>query len=302
VITYKDNLPLMQLDEIFSRSNFFFSGYFRIPKDRTKSIFVYQNNTLETELLDAIIFPCGGIKENKHKIIHKVLSPGDLLLLDTEEISSLLGDGTEGSIFLCLKGPEFKEAVAVKDLMLNWASVAGGSTFAVGPFAEINAGPNKAKKSFFMSAPIVCSKERGVKSVNVLINHSSDPAYDDTIMLTPQLSNLNGEVIVGQPFQIPPFGMFVVDIEKYFGSDGVTLLNRTNGYGAITAQHLGHILPSYFFQTDVEGNIICGNHTQPPTGIFAGRPLPQLFKEKIKQMFPWIVYLRAKRAESAGLK
>lgn len=295
VITYKVTFNLTMFNEIFSRSNFFFSGYFRIPKERIKNLLIYQNDTEKTETIDALIFPLGGVRKNNYKIIHKILAPGEALVLDTEEMSVLLGGETEGSVFLCLQGPSFKEAMTVKDLLLNWESSVGGSVFAVGPFPDLNIAATKAKKSFFMFCPLIFDKGSGVKNLNILLNHSSDPAYNDTIEITPHLNNLKGESIVGNSVIIPPFGTGIIDVEVHFGKEGMALLARTGGYGGMTIQHVGHIFASYFFQANEHGDIICGNHTQPPIGIFGtSMTFRQLFKGEVKRMFPWVISLRKK--------
>lgn len=280
-------------NEIFTRSNFFFSGYFRMSEDHVEDPFVYQNNSEETEILDAILFSCDGINDKKWKILSTVLLPGQSLSLGAKEVRSLLPGVKEGSILLCLKGPRFKDAVRLKDLMMNWSSKAGGSFFAIGPFSEVNPAATKAKKSFYMFCPLA-SRKNGTKNFNVFVNHSSDHEYTDTVELVPQLSNLNGAVIVGAPLRIPPFGTFVMDVEKYFGKAGVALLDKTDGYGGITVQHVGHILASYFFQADTEGNIVCGNHTQAAFGILGGPSFRGMFKDEIKRLFPFIVSLRTK--------
>jgi hypothetical protein len=282
------------LTEIFSRSNFFFSGYFRISEDYEKSYFVYQNDSLDKEIIDVILFPIGGIAENPGQVIHKELSPGESLILDTDHVRALIGEVFEGSFFLCLQGPQFKDAVALKDLMVNWSSQSGGSFFATGPVSEMNLPINKAKKGFYMFSPIVVDASRKIRSVNVIHNHSSDPYYADTIEIVPRLSNLDGETIVGQASLIPPYGSLVIDTQEYFGKAGVDLLQKTGGYGALTAQHSGHMCTSFFFQTDERGNIICGNHTQAAMGALGGPTLLQALRDEIKKAFPLITYLRTK--------
>jgi hypothetical protein len=282
-------------ETIFSSSNFFFSGYFRVPAEKTKSVFIYQNDSPKEETVAAIVFPTGGAPERREHVIRKTLSPGGSLALGTVEIEALLGGAREGSIFLCVKGPDFKDAVTLKDLMVNWNSPAGGSFFAIGPFSELNTPATKAKKSFFMFSPIVVSEALG--SVNVLINHSSDPCYADAIEIIPTLANLNGEVIIGRPALIPPYGSLVIDTKGYFGDEGVALLAKTGGYGGLYARHAGHILVSYFFQTDQRGNIVCGNHTQPAIAAIMGAPtFQEALKGQIKMAVPWIPYLRDKLA------
>lgn len=283
----------MMFNEIFARSNFFFSGYFRVSPHGIRNYLLYQNDSQEKEILDVVVFPPEGIGKKNWKIISKVLPPRESWLLDANELSALLGEAKEGSVFLCVKGGQkFEETRAQKDLVLSWASPSGGSLFAVGPFSELNQGPTKSKKSFFMFCPVVLEKNSGIKTVNIIINHSSDPNYADTIQLTPQLSNLKGEILSGDRVTIPPFGTTVVDVEEHFGKKGIELLDMTGGYGGMTIQHAGHILVSYFFQADSDGNIICGNHTQPPAGIFGGPTTFQVFKGEVKRMFPWLMNVK----------
>ena len=283
----------MKLEQIFPKSNFFFSGYFRIPKDRTKSLFVYQNDTEGVEEIAAVIFPPEGVTKNEHKVIERKLAPSEALVLDTDEIRAQLGDlTTEGTILLCVSGEKFdKKSLTSKDLALHWTSKAGGTLFAIGPFGELNSGPDRSKKNFFMFCPIVV-REGELGSFNIIINHSSDPAYRDAVELTPKLSNLSGELLIGKTFTLEPFGCATIDIKTHFGQEGLELLKKTGGEGGMTIQHSGHILASYFGQADPEGNIICGNHTQPPSGAVGVLTGKEMWKDCIKRTFPFLVTMR----------
>ena len=68
-------------EDIFSSSNFFFSGYFRVPAEKTESVFIYQNDSPEAETVSAIVFPMGGAAEGRERIIRKTLPPGGSLAL-----------------------------------------------------------------------------------------------------------------------------------------------------------------------------------------------------------------------------
>ncbi len=281
---------LMKPELTIPPSNFFFSGYFRIPKDKTKSLFIYQNDSSGVEEISAVIFPPEGIMTRKHQIIQRTLMPSESLVLDTDEIEKRFSDAiVEGTILLCVSGEKFnKKTLTSKDLALHWNSASGGTLFAIGPFNEVNAGPDRSKKNFFMFCPVVV-KGGELDTFNIIINHSSDMSYEDSVELVPKLSNLSGDILVGKPFKIPPFGCASLSIGGHFGQEGIEFLKKTEGHGGMTIQHPGHILVSYFGQVDNQGNIICGNHTQPPSGAVGLLKGKEMLKNEIKRRFPFLV-------------
>lgn len=285
----------MTLKEIFSDSNLFFSSYFLVPPDKTENVFLYTNDSARTETARAIIFSAEGVNGPDWKMIEKTLGSNDSFILNTGEIDTLT-EFKEGSIMLCLKiHGEFDKSVLRKEFVSTWMSSASGATTgamtSAGPFPSLNMPETKGKKSFCMLTPVI-AKPLQISTRSVLINHSTDPDYQDTAEVIPTLSNRNGEMIKGEKISIPPFGVGVTDIPKYFGKAGEELLLRSGGYGSFTAFKLGHIFVSYFFQLDNDGNFVCGNHTQPPPGIMLPFTHWQIIKERIKQVFPWLMYLR----------
>ena len=285
----------MRQDLSIPKSNFFFSGYFRIPKDKSKSLFIYQNDTPENEEISAIIFPREGKTLGSQKTIAKTLKPSESLILDTDEILAQFESGiTEGTVLLCVNGEQFdKRSLTSKDLALHWNSASGGALFAIGPFGSVNAGPDRLKKNFFMFCPVViCEGE--LDTFNIVINPSSDESYDDAVELIPELSNLSGETLVGSSFTVEPFGCSSLSVMEHFGKEGIELLRRTGGNGGMTIRHPGHILVSYFGQSDIDGNIICGNHTQPPSGAAGVMTGMDMWKNSIKKTFPLLLTIRDK--------
>ncbi len=283
----------MKQDLVIPQSNFFFSGYFRIPKDKSKSLFIYQNDTSQDETVAAIIFPREGKTLGSQKVITKTLAPSESLILDTDEILTHFESAlTEGTVLLCVSGEKFdKRSLTSKDLALHWNSASGGTLFAIGPFGEVNAGPQRSKKNFFMFCPVVI-KEGELDTFNIVINPSSDQSYTDVVELIPELSNLRGETIMGKPFTIQPFGCSSIFVTEHFGKEGIELLSRTGGQGGMTIRHPGHILVSYFGRSDADGNIICGNHTQPPSGAVGVMTGMDMLKNSIKRTFPFLLTMR----------
>lgn len=262
----------------------------------TNNTFIYENDTPLTEKVCAVIFSKEG-NSGVWKTIEKVIPPFESFVLHKHEIAKIMPDVAQGSILLCLEaqGTFDDPSRFRKEFVANWISsrnnVTSGAMTSAGPFAELNTAESKKKKSFTMFAPVNYEKNK-VRSYNVIINHSTDPHYADTVKLEPILHNLDGQSVKGEPVTIPPFGVAIIDMEKCFGQEGVDLLTKTHGYGTITARYVGYIFVSYFFQTDWQGNFLCGNHTQPPSGIFAKKIPFQMLKSKIKQALPFLILLR----------
>lgn len=279
-----------EIKEAIKKSNLFFPTFFRIQNEFSKNIFVYQNDSDVAETISVVLFPVTGMLEGGGRLITQNLQPNEFFLLDDTMISKATGDAREGTILACLQTNKPVSKISFrKEFISNWLSVddgwTSGAMVGIGPFSTFNTPETKKKRSFSMFAPVVYKKGE-IQTENVLINHSSSPDYTDRIEITPTLSNMNGEIMFGKKILIEPFGHGVIDIEKTFGEEGEILVEKTGGYGYHGVAHTGHLLASYFVQLDNRGNFLCGNHTQPPSGILGVATLPQALKEKIKLMLP----------------
>lgn len=288
---------MVNLKDIFSRTHLFFSSHFRAFPDGTRNAFIYQNDSASPEVARVLLFPSTGVKDGC-ALIEKRLLPNDSIVVRSDEIAKQLPGVHMGTVLLCLQieGP-LEDSRFRKELVSDWLSLGKGATrgamTSAGPFSVLNTAETKPTRSFFMFSPVVF-RPGAVQTENVLINHSTDPNYADRIEIMPLLSNLNGEVIEGKPVVLEPFGCGIIDIERTFGQRGVEALARTNGYGFHRVRQQGYIFVSYFFQLDQDGDVICGNHTQPPN-ILLRTTSGQLWKQKIKIMFPWLLYLKNAR-------
>ena len=282
----------MNINEIFPKCALFFSTYFRIVNDETKNIFTYQNDTATQETVYAIIFTSKG-KDGEWKVITTLLPPYAPFVLTTKDIAREFPGVNEGSILLALApGVPFEVGMLRKEYVSNWLSEGSGTFTSAGPFTMLNTLDQKKSKSFFMFSPVVY-KKGFLNTFNVLVNHSTDPDYADSVEVVPELSNLKGGMLVGSPILIAPFGSVAIDIEKVFGKAGLSLLENTGGYGTMTVKCFGHILISYFFEADGIGKLLCGNHTQPPVSIFLSKKdVRSMFKDEIKKKFPFLLRIK----------
>ncbi len=293
-------MDIQNIEKIFSQSKLFFSSYFRIHSPNTSNVFLYTNDSEKIERVSAFIFPKSGNTERPPAVISRVLVPFERFTFNNKDIEQLLPGVKEGSVLLCVDlDGELTKATFRKEFVSNWISktskAISGAMTSAGSFPELNTVNTKPKRSFSMFAPVTWDKG-GVTSLNVLINHSSDPHYRDSIEIRPILYNLKGESIEGKIATIAPFGIGIIDIEKVFGEKGTTLLSQTQGKGTLTVRKMGYNLVSYFFQLDANENFICGNHTQPPNVILASFDsnvsLRQIYKEKLKIILPEILYIK----------
>lgn len=280
------------ISEIFSKAALFFSTYFEIEEGVTKNVFTYQNDTKSREHIHALIYSTQGSKR-PIKIVTKTIEPFQSFILTTEDIKIEFPGVKVGSILLALTlEVPFGKGMLRKEYVSNWLSEASGAYTSAGPFTALNTAEQKKTKSFFMFSPVVHQAGK-VTTRNILINHSTDINYTDSVSIVPELCNLDGECVNGNKVVLEPFGTLVIDIREVFGKKGEAILNKTGGYGTMTIHSFGYIFISYFFQQDENGNILCGNHTQPPAGILGGKKTRKdMLKAKVKQLLPFIVRLK----------
>lgn len=198
---------------------------------------------------------------------HQALGPGEFFRLEAGKTGrSLAGGSFQGQCALLFRQTDGGAARISPAVTSHWTSGAAHCEVGSQGFGRWNGPDAAARGRFAMFCPVICVDDRRT-TVLVLFNHSTDPAYRDTVALRPLLSAAGGTV-EGPEVRVPPFGAGVLDAAEHFGGEGRRLLAAAGGLGTVTASHAGHVLTSYFFHLDrTTGDVLSGQHTQPPASI-----------------------------------
>ncbi|MDO8499659.1 MAG: methyltransferase domain-containing protein [bacterium] len=265
-------------DMLKAKDKALISCYVYWPGGTTENRFYYQNESAQAEEAVVLLFGLNGDLALP-AFVRKLLPAESLDLAVGAHLTAAGYSSFEGSFLLMVKplGNPTAFCVGDKDITAIWESKTTSCHITNSGYSEFNIPGKKEKQSYFMFCPAVLLNDT-VKTRLVVINHSSDPAYNDTVAVSTQLCNLAGDVLNGPQIIIPPFGTSVVDVDSYFGSAGKALLDATGGRGSFTSTHKGHILISFFFEIDRHNlQVVSGRHTQPPMGILGAVHFRYLF-------------------------
>lgn len=245
-----------------------FNTYVHFKRPDQSTLMTYVNESPETETLDLFIFDEKG--QQATPVISQELRSGSNAQFDLKKV---LAVGTfSGSAMLVVRPAALDSGTfSAKDKDCVYTFLSDATSLEIGTAAHhiLNVPGEKEKKTFNMFCPAVLSNEK-VKTLIAIYNHSTDPQYSDTVSFQPSLQNLRGKILEGPEKHISAFGTYILDVEESFGTEGLELLEKTEGRGSILLQHKGHRFGSFFFHVDKQSEaLISGSHTQPPTGIFS---------------------------------
>lgn len=268
-------------------------GYFCLPNVLSENRFIYLNETSTPEQVIILLFSTSGIVVDGFPII-TTLEPGASYECNVGEHSTTRGDAVfQGSVMLIvtsLKKLSTSPSIGDKDLMLFWLCPNHSHNVSTAGFSTLNITGKKEKQSYYMFCPMIVHTPK-VTTRLVILNHSTDPEYNDTITLAPILHNLKGEKVFGSEILLPPFGTAIIDVSTFFGEAGKRLLAITDGRGSITTIHRGHVLASFFFYIDrLSGDMISGRHTQPSIGVCFGLEKFHYIFNSVASRIPYLQY------------
>lgn len=249
-----------------------FSGFVYMRDVSQGNIFDYVNDTKNNEKADAVLLDMAGNPVPDSSIKSFSVAPGGYFRVNVGEwLNSLSINEFYGSLLMVQRVDAEHDNLqklsknVIRAPMSNWHSSSSHAQIGYGASPYLNVPVKKDKQSFFMFCPSVVSTDK-LKTLIVMFNFSSDHAYNDTVSLTPRLNSADGQYVVGRDINIPPFGTFILDVEKHFPK-----MTR-NKIHTLTVSHTGHLMSSLFFHISrANGDIITGRHTQPAASVF--RPM-----------------------------
>jgi len=137
------------------------------------------------------------------------------------------------------------------------------TTFRTGGFARIlNESGRKSHHGFRGINPKIVVTDKITSSI-LLINHSSDPLYDDSAKPESVLIRPDGEKRYAKFGEIPPFGGVEKTMEELFGDDVSQFLSKFGGKGTIVTTCEGVTLGSIHLRRARDGSSMSIEHSRP---------------------------------------
>ncbi len=137
------------------------------------------------------------------------------------------------------------------------------TTYRTGGFIRILNDPNRKKHVGFRGInPKALATDRHLSSI-LLINHSSNPAYDRHVTPDSTLLRADGEQRTAVFGSIAPFGGVERDLEQLFGGDVVDFLAPFGGRGTVITTCQGVTLASIHVMRARDGSSMSIDHSRP---------------------------------------
>jgi hypothetical protein len=137
------------------------------------------------------------------------------------------------------------------------------TTYRTGGFARALNDPNRKRHTGFRGInPKVVVNDQFLSSL-MLINHSSDPLYNETAIPRSVLLREDGETREAEFGPIPPFGGIVKSMEDLFGTDVRDFLASSGGRGTTITTCPGVTLASIHVMRARDGSSLSIEHSRP---------------------------------------
>ena len=137
------------------------------------------------------------------------------------------------------------------------------TNYRTGAFARTLNDFSKKKHAGFMSVnPKIIVNQSHVSSL-LFINHSSDPAYADTVNPTVQLYRPDGKSLEQEFGPIPAFGCVERSLEDIFGMGVGKFLESAGGLGTTISRVKGYTLAGISVLRSRDGRSMAIEHTRP---------------------------------------
>lgn len=249
-------------------TKYIFGGLVWFKKGEYWSAFDYTNDSDYKEEISVVLLDLEGQTPQGY-LSKKIMVDGKKSVhIDTRDILNELGlTSFTGSLLLVIKFLELdrsgKVPFVIRTVMSSWHSPDYHAQIGTGFQSNFNEAHQRGKLSFFMFSPSHTVTD-DYKTISVIYNYSTQPDYNDTVVLTPRVNGVGGDHFFGDDMTIPPFGTGIFDLEKYFKSGKVQKGERYT----VTMAQQKYTFASFFFNVSRKtGAIINGRHTQPPASV-----------------------------------
>lgn len=191
--------------------------------------------------------------------------PGGSIDLDLTEMLGGLGlpDGDYMALMVMSKGRYDGVRSSPGSYSMTYRGVQSYSTYRTGGFARILNDPRKKSHYGFRGInPTVVSDNKKMSSL-FLINHSSNPSYDETVMPMSLLLRADGKTREAVFGPIPPFGGVERTMEDLFGADVSDFLAPFDGKGTTITTCPGVTLASLHLIRARDNRSFSIEHSRP---------------------------------------
>lgn len=171
---------------------------------------------------------------------------------------------SEGIFMLIMNLGEHTEALSdINIFSMSYENDFFYATYRTGAFARTLNDFAKKKHAGFMSVnPKIIVNQSHVSSL-LFINHSSNPAYADTVCPTIKLYRADGESLEAEFGPIPAFGCVERSMEDIFGAGVQEFLSPAQGLGTTVSTVKGYTLAGISVLRSRDGRSMSIEHTRP---------------------------------------
>ena len=197
--------------------------------------------------------------------VQGVYPPGGAVDVDVTEVIERMGlpDDDYMAIMVMSNGRHDAMRSSPGSYSMTYYNERFYTTYRTGGFVRTLNDPRRKKHVGFRGInPKAVATERHLSSV-LLINHSSNPVYDETVSPTSLLLRPDGQTREASFGPIPPFGGVERSLENLFGADVVDFLAPFGGRATTITTCSGVTLASLHLMRARDGSSMSIEHSRP---------------------------------------